>query len=176
MVIPRKDVLAGLSVAGLLVPEAVAYSTIAGLEPQHAIFAALAGLFVYALLGRSNSHAVCSPTSSSAAILAATVAAFPAADPAIKDVIAFTAVMLAGAVFIVAGLARLGSLSSFVSRPVLRGFAFGLAVTIALKQIPPILGIKTAGRLDPVPTLSSGLPARSVPGTSPDLARQVALP
>jgi len=144
LVIPRKDVLAGLSVAGLLVPEAVAYSTIAGLEPQHAIFAALAGLIVYALLGRSN-YAVCSPTSSSAAILAATVAAFPAADPATKDVIAFTAVMLAGAVFIVAGLARLGSLSSFVSRPVLRGFAFGLAVTIALKQIPPILGIKTAG-------------------------------
>jgi NAD(P)-dependent dehydrogenase (short-subunit alcohol dehydrogenase family) len=60
----RKDVLAGLSVAGLLVPEAVAYSTIAGLEPPHAIFAALAGLVVYALLGRS-SYAITTPTSSS---------------------------------------------------------------------------------------------------------------
>ena len=50
----RRDILAGLSVAGLLLPEAVAYATIAGLAPQHAILAALAGLAVYALLGRSN--------------------------------------------------------------------------------------------------------------------------
>lgn len=142
----RGDVLAGLSVAGLLVPEAVAYSTIAGLAPQHALFAAIVGLVVYAIFGRSN-YAVTTPTSSSAAILAATVAAFPAASVDNKQAIAFMAVILAGLVFVVAGLARLGSLSSFVSRPVLRGFAFGLAITIVLKQIPSMLGIEAGGDL-----------------------------
>ncbi len=148
----RKDVLAGLSVAGLLVPEAVAYSTIAGLPPQHAVFAAIVGLAVYAVLGRSN-YAITTATSSSAAILAATVAAFPSASGSDKQAIAFMAVIVAGLVFLVAGAARLGSLSSFVSRPVLRGFAFGLAVTIVLKQIPSILGIQAGG--DPLSLLIS---------------------
>ncbi|MGO4339204.1 SulP family inorganic anion transporter [Labrys sp. KB_33_2] len=144
MAVARADILAGLSVAGLLVPEAVAYATIAGLPPQHAIFAALVGLIVYGLLGRSN-FAITSPTSSSAAILAAVVAGFPAAAAGEREAIAFTAVIVAGLVFLVASFARLGSLSGFVSRPVLRGFAFGLAVTIVLKQIPAILGIKANG-------------------------------
>lgn len=130
--------------AGLLVPEAVAYATIAGLPPQHAIFAALVGLIVYALLGRSN-FAITSPTSSSAAILAAVVAGFPAAAAGEREAIAFMAVIVAGLVFLVASFAQLGSLSGFVSRPVLRGFAFGLAVTIVLKQIPAILGIRASG-------------------------------
>jgi MFS superfamily sulfate permease-like transporter len=67
------DVIAGLSVAGLLLPEAIAYASIAGLPPQHGVFAAIAGLLVYALLGRSR-FAIVAPTSSSAAILAAAAA------------------------------------------------------------------------------------------------------
>ncbi|GLS19441.1 sulfate permease [Labrys miyagiensis] len=144
MAVQRSDVLAGLSVAGLLVPEAVAYSTIAGLPPQHAVFAAIVGLVVYALLGRS-SYAITTATSSSAAILAATVGSFQSVGGADKQAIAFSAVVIAGVVFLVAGFARLGSLSSFVSRPVLRGFAFGLAITIVLKQIPSVLGIQASG-------------------------------
>ncbi|WP_448951683.1 SulP family inorganic anion transporter [Labrys neptuniae] len=146
MAIARADILAGLSVAGLLVPEAVAYATIAGLPPQHAVFAAIVGLIVYALIGRSN-FAIASPTSSSAAILAAVVAGFPAAAGSEREAIAFMAVVIAGLVFLVAGFARLGSLSGYVSRPVLRGFAFGLAVTIVVKQIPTIVGIKAGGDL-----------------------------
>ena len=64
------DFLAGLSTAGLLLPEAVAYALIAGVTPAHAIVAALCGLSVYALAGRSR-FAVVAPTSSSAALLAA---------------------------------------------------------------------------------------------------------
>jgi MFS superfamily sulfate permease-like transporter len=146
LAVQHRDVLAGLSVAGLLVPEAVAYATIAGLAPQHAIFAALAGLLVYALLGRSN-YAITTATSSSAAILAAAVASFPSAGDSDKQAIAFAAVIVAGLVFLVAGAARLGSLSSFVSRPVLRGFAFGLAITIVLRQLPSIFGVKAGGDL-----------------------------
>jgi MFS superfamily sulfate permease-like transporter len=66
----RGDVIAGLSVAGLLLPEAVAYASIAGLPPQHALFAGIAGLVCYAIFGGSR-FAIVSPTSSSAAIVAA---------------------------------------------------------------------------------------------------------
>ena len=62
----RADVIAGVSVAGLLLPEAVAYASIAGLEPARAIVAAVAGCLAYAAIGRSR-FAIVSPTSSSAA-------------------------------------------------------------------------------------------------------------
>ncbi len=135
----RADLLAGLSLAGLLLPEAVAYAGIAGLGPQHAILAAIAGALTYAVLGRSR-YAVVAPTSSSAAILAATLATLPG-DTASKLVHATVAVALTGLVFLVAAVARLGGLTGFVSRPVLRGFAFGLAITIILKQVPALVGL-----------------------------------
>ena len=144
------DLVAGLSVAGLLLPEAVAYSTIAGLTPEHAIFAAVLGLLVYAIAGRSR-FAVVSPTSSSAAILAAAVASFPSADPSEKLALAYGLVLFTGVLFMAAGVARLGALASFISRPVLRGFAFGIAVTIVIKQLPLIAGVKASG--DPAQTL-----------------------
>jgi len=72
----RNDLVAGLSVAGLMLPEAVAYAGIAGLQPQRAILAAIAGCLFYALVGHSR-FAIVTPTSSSAAILAATLAVMP---------------------------------------------------------------------------------------------------
>ena len=137
----RYDLIAGLSVAGLLLPEAVAYSSIAGLAPQHGLFAAVAGLLAYAALGRSR-YAIVSPTSSSAAILAASAASVAFNTPqAHREALAIGAVLLAGAFFVVAGALRLGRLSSFISRPVLRGFAFGLAITIVARQLPNALGL-----------------------------------
>jgi MFS superfamily sulfate permease-like transporter len=138
------DLVAGLSVAGLLLPEAVAYSTIAGLTPEHALYAAVAGLAVYAVAGRSR-FAVVAPTSSSAAIVAAAIASFPGADDARRLTLVFGLVLFTGLVFLVAGAARLGGLASFISRPVLRGFAFGLAWTIVIKQLPLIAGVKASG-------------------------------
>jgi len=68
----KRDALAGVSVAGLLLPSAIAYAAIAGLTPGHAIIATIIGLSVYALCGSSR-FAMVAPTSSSAAILAAVV-------------------------------------------------------------------------------------------------------
>ena len=133
----RGDLIAGLSVAGLMLPEAVAYAGIAGLPAQRAVLAAFVGCLVYALVGRSR-FAIVSPTSSSAAILAATLTALPGGQRAIAATIV---VALVGASFLLAGVARLGALSSFISRPVLRGFAFGLAVTIILGQLPALAGV-----------------------------------
>jgi MFS superfamily sulfate permease-like transporter len=67
---PKRDLLTGLGLAGLLLPEAVAYAGMAGLAPGRAIVAAVAGALAYAVLGRSR-YAVIAPTSSSAAILGA---------------------------------------------------------------------------------------------------------
>lgn len=136
-----KDVLAGMSIAGLLLPEAVAYSGIANLPPQAGLVALLAGLVVYALLGSSR-FAVVSATSSSAAVLAATVSAQVGGGGA---QLAYAAALVAatGGLFALAGAARLGGMSDFVAKPVLRGFAFGLALTIAVKQLPSILGVSS---------------------------------
>jgi high affinity sulfate transporter 1 len=135
----RGDVIAGLSVAGLMLPEAVAYAGIAGLPPQRAILAAIAGAFIYALVGRSR-FAIVSPTSSSAAILGAALAGL-SVDADTKMALATIAVGLVGVFFVVAGVFRLGSLTNLISRPVLRGFALGLAITIILRQIPVLVGI-----------------------------------
>ncbi|RFB79058.1 SulP family inorganic anion transporter [Methylovirgula sp. 4M-Z18] len=141
MSLNRADFLAGLSVAGLLLPEAVAYSSIANLQPQHAIFAAVAGLLIYSLLGRSR-FAIVSPTSSSAAILAAAVGAVTLdTGAASAEPLAYGAVILTGLFFLIAGFARLGFLANFISRPVLRGFAFGLAITIVVSQLPHMANV-----------------------------------
>lgn len=131
------DILAGLSVAGVLLPEAVAYAAIAGVPPVHALLAAMAGLCVYPLVGSSR-FAIVAPTSSAAAIFASAVGA---GGPAMG----FGLVLLTGALFLLAGLLRGGFLGAFISRPVLRGFAWGLTVTIILKQVPHLAGVHVAG-------------------------------
>ena len=135
----QSDIVAGLSVAGLLLPEAVAYAGIAGLSPARAIFAAIAGCLAYVLIGRSR-FAIVSPTSSSAAILAAVLAALqgPANN---SGQIATLVVLISGICFVAASTLRLGALTGFISRPVLRGFAFGLAITIVVKQLPAFVGV-----------------------------------
>lgn len=140
---PWRNGLAGLSIAGLLLPEAVAYAAIAGLPPDRAIIAAIVGCLAYALAGQSRS-AIVAPTSSSAAMLAATLAAIPG-DAAARDAFATSVVLMTGGLFVLASLFRLGGLTGFISRPVLRGFSFGLAVTIILHQLPDLLGIHASG-------------------------------
>ncbi|MDE2301751.1 MAG: SulP family inorganic anion transporter [Sphingomonadales bacterium] len=141
-----RDILTGLALAGLILPEGVAYAGIAGLAPGRALAAAVAGGLAYAIIGRSR-FAVLSSTSSSAAILAATLGGLGSAgapEP-VRAALAAMIVALAGAIFLVLSLLRLGSLSSFISRPVLRGFAWGLAVTIIVKQLPHVLGVPASG-------------------------------
>jgi MFS superfamily sulfate permease-like transporter len=135
----KGDWIAALSVAGLMLPEAVAYAGIAGLPPQRAICAAIAGCLAYGLVGRSR-FAIVSPTSSSAAILAATLLTLPGSVDD-KAVLATILVALVGILFLIASLVRLGNLAGFISRPVLRGFAFGLAITIILRQMPVLVGV-----------------------------------
>ncbi|HEY1606322.1 MAG TPA: SulP family inorganic anion transporter [Allosphingosinicella sp.] len=137
------DLGAGLAVAALMLPEAVAYAGIAGLPPARGLVSAVAGCLVYAALGRSR-FAIVSPTSSAAAILAAALAVLAPA-PGDAGSLATLAVLLVGIIFLGASLLQLGALASFVSRPVVRGFAFGLAITISVRQLPALLGIPAGG-------------------------------
>ena len=139
IVINRRDIVAGISIAGLMLPESVAYSAIAGLEPTRAVIAGIVGCLAYAAVGQSR-FAIVAPTSSSAAILAATLASLP--GTALENAANATlAVLFAGILFLIASLLRLGNLTGFISRPVLRGFAFGLALTIIIHQMPVLLGV-----------------------------------
>lgn len=135
------DLLAGLSVAGLLVPESIAYSTIANLPPQTGIIALLAGLVAYGLLGDSR-FAIVSATSSSAAVLAAVSAGMAGDSVPMRMLFAAGLVLATGAIFVGASLARLGGASAFIAKPVLRGYAFGLALIIILRQVPHFVGVR----------------------------------
>ncbi|WP_296902003.1 SulP family inorganic anion transporter [Polaromonas sp.] len=127
------DLLAGISVAGVLLPEAVAYAAIAGVQPMHALLATLVGLCLYPLFGTSR-FAMVAPTSSAAAVFAsAAVIGGPA--------MGYALVGLTGTLFLVASALRAGFLGAFISRPVLRGFAWALALTIMIKQLPQIAGV-----------------------------------
>ncbi|MHC8351352.1 SulP family inorganic anion transporter [Pseudomonas sp. RT4P38] len=134
------DMLAGLSIAGLLLPEAVAYSSIAALPPQAGVIALFAGLLCYGLFGTSR-FAIVSATSSSAAVLAAATATLANGDSGLRMTLAIGLVLVTGGFFLLAGLFKLGSVTSFIAKPVLRGFALGLAVTIILKQVASIVDV-----------------------------------
>jgi len=132
------DALAGLSIAGLLLPEAVAYSGLAGLPPQAGVIALFAGLVCYGLLGRSR-YAMVTATSSSAAVLASATLALGGADAATRIAYASFLVVGTGLAFMMSGALRLGAMSSLIARPVLRGYSFGLALVIAVKQWPTLV-------------------------------------
>ncbi len=133
------DLVAGVSMAGLLLPEAVAYSGIAGMPPQAGVLGLFAGLLVYGLIGKSR-FAIVSATSSSAAVLGATTLSIAGPDAALRALLPSGLVLLTGLAFVLAGVARLGSICNFISKPVLRGFSFGLAIAIVVKQLPKMTG------------------------------------
>jgi sulfate permease, SulP family len=131
------DAIAGLTVWAVLVPEALAYATIAGVSPVVGLYAAPAALILYAALG-SSKHLVTGPMAATAALSAAAVA-----ELATRGSNDFTA-LTTGIVAAVAGLFRLGYLAGFISEPVLKGFIVGLALTIIVGQLPRLFGTEGA--------------------------------
>ncbi len=135
------DALAGLSIAGLLLPEAVAYSGLAGLPPQAGVIALFAGLISYGIIGRSR-VAIVSATSSSAAVLASALTALGADSAGARVVLASIVVAGAGVSFALCSALRLGAMSNLIARPVLRGYTFGLALVIAVRQWPHLANVQ----------------------------------
>ncbi len=137
----RGDVIAGLTVWAVLVPESLAYASIAGVSPVVGLYAAPPALLLYALLGSSR-HLVVGPMSATAALSAAAVATVATqGQPAYVTLTAALAIVT-GLVALVAGVLRLGFLASFISEPVLKGFIVGLALTIIIGQVPKLFGVE----------------------------------
>lgn len=137
----RADVLAGLTVWAVLVPEALAYASIAGVPPVVGLYAAIPALVLYALAGSSR-HLVVGPMSATAALSAAIITPLAGSDGA-RFVALSTALAIAtGIVGLLAGLIRLGFIAAFISEPVLKGFIVGLALTIIIGQVPKLFGIE----------------------------------
>ena len=137
----------GLTLWGMVVPEAIAYAGIAGLPPQAGLYTLLASLLIYALLGTSR-HLVVQATSATAALLASSIAAAliatsaeAASDPETYQAYASAFVMVVGIVFLAAGLARIGFVTQFLSKPVMDGFVMGLAVFVAVGQLNKLFGV-----------------------------------
>lgn len=134
------DVLAGLTVTAILIPEGMAYAQLAGVGPEAAFYAAPIGLLMYAVLGSSR-QLVVAVSSAVAITSAATITSL--AQPGTGKYVALTAALalLAGLISVLAGLLRLGRIAEFFSSSVLLGFVFALALIITEKQIPKLLGI-----------------------------------
>ncbi len=134
------DILAGLTLWGVLVPEGLAYAGLAGLPLTAGLYTLVASLPVYFLLGGSP-VLVCAATSAESIMLAAVIAPLAGGDPARYAALTALLVLLVGLLFLAAGLLRLGRMTSFLSKPVMTGFVCGLAVSIAAGQFPKLLGL-----------------------------------
>ncbi len=137
------DIIAGLTLWGLVVPEGMAYAGIADLPPQAGLYTLVASLLVYALFGSSR-HLSVGATSATAALIASTVVALGAttADMPTYQAYAVALVLVIGVVFLVAGLARLGWVTQFLSKPVMDGFVTGLAIFVAVGQLNKLFGVE----------------------------------
>jgi SulP family sulfate permease len=137
----RFDVIAGATVWGLLVPESIAYAGLAGLPPQAGLYTLLATLAAYAVFGTSR-HLVAAATSAAAVLLASSVGGLAGADAARYMSDAAGLVIFCGGLFLIAGFLRLGFVAQFLSRPVMEGFVFGLAIFVTVSQLPKLFGIE----------------------------------
>ncbi len=134
------DLIAAVTVWGILVPASMAYAEIAGIPPQAGLAASTVALVAYAIFGTSRNLKV-AMTSAMAITSAAIVAPLALGDPSMT--IGFTAALalLAGIILLVAGIARFGFISDFLSKSVVTGFIFGIALTIIIGQLPKVLGV-----------------------------------
>ena len=135
-----RDILAGITITALLVPEGMAYAQLAGVSPEAAFYAAPPALLLYAIFGSSR-RLVVVVSSTQAVFSAATIGALVPQGTLEYVTLTSALAILAGLVSILAGLARAGRFAQFFSASVLTGFVSGLALVIAIRQVPKILGI-----------------------------------
>jgi SulP family sulfate permease len=154
----RGDVVAGATVAAYLVPQVMAYATVAGLAPVVGLWAALVPMAVYAVLGSSRQLSV-GPESTTALMTATALAPLAAGDPGRYAALATVAALLVGAMCFVAGLVRLGFVADLLSHPVLIGYMAGVAAIMIGGQLGKVTGAPVEGEefLDQVRSFVGGL-------------------
>jgi high affinity sulfate transporter 1 len=140
----RPDVIAAVAVWAVLVPEGMAYASLAGVPPQAGLFAALAPLLVYAVLGTCRQLTV-GPSSAVAAYSAAAIMPLAFGDTSRFIALSALLALLTGILLLVGGLARAGFIADFFARPVMTGFVAGLALVIAVGQLSKLFGVEGGG-------------------------------
>ena len=140
----RGDVMAGLTVVAYLVPQAMAYATVAGVSPVAGLWASLLPLAIYAVMGSSR-YLSAGPESSTALMTAAALAPLAAGDSGRYAALAAMLAVLVGVVCFAGGLMRLGFLADLLSRPVLIGYMAGVALIMAASQLGKLIGTDVSG-------------------------------
>jgi len=140
----RYDLQAGLSVAAVQIPIAIAYAQIVGLPPQYGLYACVLPMMVYALVGSSRQLMV-GPDAATCAMVAGAIAPLALGDPARLAQLAVIVTVLVGLMLIGAGIARAGFIASFFSRPILIGYLNGIGLSLLAGQLGKVLGYKIEG-------------------------------
>ena len=137
----RADLLAGLTGAIVVLPQGVAFATIAGMPPEYGLYAGMIPAIVAALFG-SSWHLVSGPTTAASVVLFASLSVF--AEPATEEYVklALTLTFMVGVIQVIMGLARLGTLVNFISHSVVIGFTAGAAILIITNQIKNFFGLE----------------------------------
>lgn len=135
-----RDIVAGLSAGSVVIPQAMAYATIANLPVQIGLYTCMVPMFVYAMLGGSRAMSV--STTSTIATLSATtlLSAGVAADAEnpIPDLMALT--LIVGILLLLARILKLGGIVEYISKPTIIGVQIGVGATVAIGQLPKLLG------------------------------------
>jgi high affinity sulfate transporter 1 len=137
------DILAGVALWAVMVPEGMAYSSIVGVPPIMGLYTIVPGLVAYALLGTSRLLVV-GPDTATGLISALTIGAVATQGTADFNTLTSTLAVLIGIFFFAFGLMRMGWVAAFVSTPVMRGFIEGLVYVTIIGQVPHLLGISGA--------------------------------
>lgn len=139
----RLDVIAGITVGAITIPEAIAYSSLAGLPPQAGLYAAFAALLVYFIFGTSNQLSI-GPTSALSILVGSTIGTMTIVNPSNFWAIASFVGLLVGIFSIVAWILHMEFISRVISRSVLTGFSAGAAIYIMATQLSKLMGIDGA--------------------------------
>jgi high affinity sulfate transporter 1 len=141
-----KDVMAGVVLTTLLVPQGMAYAELAGLPPITGLYTSILCLLGYAVFGPSR-ILVLGPDSSLGPMIAATILPLIAANGDEKRAIALASMLalMVGGIMILAAVAKLGFIADLISKPTMIGYMNGLAVTILVGQLPKLFGFKVSG-------------------------------
>jgi sulfate permease, SulP family len=147
----RRDLLAGVTVAALALPSAMAYAEVAGLSPVNGLYALLLPTVAYVLLGSSR-QLIVGPEGSVSTLVAVAILPLAAAGTAAAVELAAMLALLVAACFALARVLRLGWIADYFSRPVLLGYIHGVAVVLVIGQLGKLLGLSVEAR-NPLPQL-----------------------
>jgi SulP family sulfate permease len=150
------DLMAGVVVAVMLVPQGMAYALLVGLPPQMGLYASIAPLIIYGLLGSSRTLSV-GPAAIVALLVASGVGQLASLGSAQYLSLVLLLTLMVGCLQLVMGLARLGFLVNFLSHPVITGFTSAAALIIIFSQLPHLLGVRLPEAEAPYQSLVSAL-------------------